>query len=176
MITKLGILGDTWAASKAAWAVGEGGNSIPLLCSGESPPGTLHPALGYQHRKGIYLLEQVQRKDIRKIRRIKHPSPAKRLRKLDLFSLEKRKLWGDLIVAFYCDLKRDEEEFFTRACRDRISGNGFKLKEDKFRLDFKKFFTVRFMRYCGTGFPEKPAASSLEVLKARLDGIWSTLV
>ena len=33
--------------------------------------------------------------------------------------------------------------FFTRAHTDRMWGNGFKLEEDRFRLDIrKKFFTV----------------------------------
>ncbi|RMB97116.1 hypothetical protein DUI87_26400 [Hirundo rustica rustica] len=113
---------------------GEGEDSAPLLCSGETPLGTLHPALESQHRRGIDLLERVQRKDIKKIRGIEHPSHEKKLRKFGLFSLEKRKLQGDLIVAFYY-LKGDEEELFTRVCSDRIKGNGFKLKEGRFRLE-----------------------------------------
>jgi len=34
-----------WAASPAAWAQGEGGDSAPLPRSGETPPGVLRPAL-----------------------------------------------------------------------------------------------------------------------------------
>jgi len=33
-----------WPASPAAWAQGEGGDSAPLPCSAETPPGVLHPA------------------------------------------------------------------------------------------------------------------------------------
>jgi len=70
---------------------------------------------------------------------------------LGLFNLEKRRLWGDLIPAFQYlkgACKKAGEGLFTRACSDRMSTNGFKLKEGRFRLDIrKKIFTVRVVRY-----------------------------
>jgi len=60
---------------------------------------------------------------------------------------------------------------------DRTRGNGFKLREGRFRFDTKKkFFTPRVMRPWHRLPREAVAAPSLEGFKARLDGALSNLV
>jgi len=76
---------------------------------------------------------------------------------LSLFSLDKRRLWGDLIAAFHYlkgTCKKDGDRLFSRACCSRTRSNGSKLKESRFRLDIrKKFLTMRVVETLGTGYP-----------------------
>ena len=62
-------------------------------------------------------------------------------------------------------------------CRDRTWGNGFKLKEGRFRLDIRKnFFAVRMAKHWHRLSREVVDAPSLEMFKVRLDGALSNLV
>jgi len=54
-----------------------------------------------------------------------------RLGELGLFSLGRRRLWGDLVVAFQYlkgAYRNDGDRLFSRACCNRTMGNIFKLR------------------------------------------------
>ena len=73
--------------------------------------------------------------------------------------------------------KKDGNRLYSRACYDRTRGNGFKLKEGRFRLDMrKKFFTMRVVKHWPRLPREVVDAPSLETFKARLDRALSNLV
>jgi len=133
-----------------------------------------------QHRKDMDLLEQVQRRATKMIRGLEHLSYEDRLRELGLFSLEKRRLQGDLIVAFQYlkgAYKKDGDRLSSRTCRDRTRGNGFKLEGGRFRLDIRKIvFTVRVVKHWNMLPREVVDAPFLETFDVRLDGALSNLI
>ena len=79
------------------------------------------------------LLERVQRRDTKMTRRLEHPSYEERLREQELFNLEKKRLQGDLTVAFQYlkeAYKQDGKGLFTRVGSDRTRESGFKLRQE----------------------------------------------
>jgi len=116
-------------------------------------------------------------------RELEYLSYEERLRELGMFSLKKRRLWGDLIVAFQYlkgTYKKDGHWLFSRACSDRTRSNGFKVEQGRFRLDIRKtFLTMRVVKHWHRlpreVVEEVVEAPSLGTFKARLDRALSTL-
>ena len=75
-----------------------------------------------------------------------------------LFSLEKRRLWGELIVAFQYlkgAYKQRGDWVFTCSNSGRTRRHGFRLKEGRFRLDIRRnFFPLRVVRHWNRFFRE----------------------
>ena len=86
-------------------------------------------AWGPQHKKYMELVKQVQRRATKMIRGLKHLPCEGRLKELGLFTLKKRRMWGDLITIFQHlkgDYKHEENQHFTLVDSDRTRENELK--------------------------------------------------
>ena len=119
-------------------------------------------------------LERVQRRATKMIQGLGSLLYEERLRELSLFSLEKRKLKGDLITMFQYlqgGYKEDGNFLFTRSHMEKTWGNGYKLLLGRFQLDARgKFFTMRTISHWNNLLREVVDSPTLGIRLDRVQG------
>ncbi|KAK4819752.1 hypothetical protein QYF61_010887 [Mycteria americana] len=112
-------------------------------------------------QRDIEVLERVQRRATELGKGLEHKADGERLRALGLFSLERRRLRGDLIALYSC-----------------LKGGGREVGSvSSPRLDIRKFFfTERVIKHWNRLPREGVESPSLEVFKGRLGEVLRDMV
>ena len=113
------------------------------------------------------------------IKGLEHLPYEDRLSNLHLFSLEKRRLRGDLVNVykyFKCRNQSDVANFISAVCGDRMRGNGHKLDHRKFCTNMQRNFSVRVMEHWNRLPREVVNSPYLKIFKTHLDAYQCNLM
>ena len=126
-------------------------------------------------KKDIECIERVQRLATRMVREMRGMSYEERLKSLNLFSMERRRIRGDLIETF--KIMKDQtglnaECLFTRALVDSTRGHSLKLMKPRTHLNVRtNFFTSRVVDGWNKLPPDLINCKSVVEFKGKLDKI-----
>ncbi|PKU45878.1 hypothetical protein llap_3820 [Limosa lapponica baueri] len=131
-------------------------------------------------KKDVDRLETVQTRVTKMIKGLRNLPYEERLRELSLFSLEKRRLRGDLITMFQYlkgGYKEDGHSLFKRSHMEKTRSNRYKLLLGRFRLDKRgKFFKLRTISHWNNLPGVVVDSPSLDTFKIQLDRVLGLLV
>lgn len=150
---------------------------IPLYCA------YVRPHLEYcvqawspYLRKDMAVLESVQRMATRWVYQFKDVPYPERLKRLGLYSLERRRLRGDLIEVYKILSGSDDaplRKLITKREGRELRGHSQTLKKTRCNhLIRSNFFSQRVINPWNKLPEEVVTAQSLSVFKAKLDGCW----
>jgi ribonuclease P/MRP protein subunit RPP40 len=131
-------------------------------------------------RKDVQCLEKVQRLATRMISGCKGLSYDERLKKLDLFSLERRRVRGDLIEVFkiFKGISGlSVKDFFVTFDTGKVTrGHSMKVNKQFARLNIRaNFFSHRVVNKWNKLPQEVVDSDTVKAFKVRLDRIWESL-
>jgi hypothetical protein len=125
------------------------------------------------YRHDIEMVESVYRRMTKIIPGLKRLEYPDRLLALNMFTFERRKLRGDMILVykmFQGLVNIDVNNFFTLETDSRTRGHEFKIKKVNCNLDIRKhFFSHRVVNFWNTLTSYVVNSSSLDIFKGRLD-------
>ena len=127
----------------------------------------------YYKKKDIDKLEGVQRRMTKLIPRLRNKPYKERLSELNLFSLTKRRLRGDLIEVFKIIKgieNMDMKKYFTIGTSNITRNNGYKIVGKRFQTNEAKHFFFNRVVNIWNGLPSNVIdCFTTEILKKRLD-------
>ena len=125
------------------------------------------------YKKDIEKLEKIQRRLTKLIPRLRNKSYDERLKELNLFTLEKRRIRGDLITLFkiFNGFTNLNIEKYLTVDRSHVTrNNGFKIVGNRFRTNEAKHFFFNRIVNIWNGLPANVVQSgTIETFKVRLD-------